>query len=253
MSQEELKEKTRKAIEKVAEKGEMILIDDLCEELSQKLKMPFKAVKDNLGQTLICISKETYDEKKIMLSVVVVDSKTEGMPWGGFFDRAKDWGAMNEETREKFFNDELRKVCREYGVEPINLENYDLQELKKIARPILEDYAREGETLYYDDLAKELNKKLPGLNIGRYSEILNSILTFLSVEDYKEGKGMLSVVVIKNDKKRIPGRGFFKLARELDLLKLVGGSSEEAQKLRERQRKEFFDKERDRVFAKHKG
>ena len=253
MNEEELKEKTRKAIEKVAEKGEMILIDDLCEELSQKLKMPFKAVKDGLGRALISISKETYEEKKIMLSVVVVDSKTEGMPWGGFFDRAKDWGAMKEETREKFFNDELRKVCREYGAEPINLENYDLQELKKIARPILESYAREGKTLYYDDLAKELNKKLPGLNLGRYSEILNSILTFLSIEDYREGKGMFSVIVVRNDKEQIPGKGFFKLARELDLLKLVGGSSEEAIELRKKQKREFFEKERDKVFAKYKG
>ncbi len=141
-----------------------------------------------------------------------------------------------------------------------NAKRVNPQKLIEITREILEGIATDGDTIPYGKLAKKLNqeKELKGLNIKPKSELLDAVLTTLSKEsneDEKE-KVMLSVVVVLDEKKeenRIPGRGFFKLARELGLLQLARDEGKVATMLRKKQKREFFEKERDKVFAKYKG
>ena len=135
-----------------------------------------------------------------------------------------------------------------------NAKRVNPQKLIEITRKILIGIATDktATTITYGELAEKLNKEkeLEGLNIKPKCELLDAVLTTLSKEGVSKKKGMLSVVVVWKNKKeedRIPGRGFFVLARELDLFQLVKDKGEEARKTRKIQKRDFFKHELKRV------
>ena len=99
------------------------------------------------------------------------------------------------------------------------------EELKEKTRFILEEVAASGDTIRYGELAGELNKALNRTDIEANSTFLMRVLDDLSLEDHAKGKGMLSVVVVRENG-GIPGAGFFSLADAQGLFENVSGESE---------------------------
>lgn len=78
------------------------------------------------------------------------------------------------------------------------------------ARQILIQRAREGRTIAYSELAAEVKT----VDIQPRSDALAMMLDGISRSENKAGRGMLSALVIRKDK-RMSGPGFFRLARKL--------------------------------------
>ena len=78
------------------------------------------------------------------------------------------------------------------------------------ARQILIQRAREGRTIAYSELAAELDT----VRLEPNSSAFHAILDEISCSENAAGRGMLSALVIRKDK-RISGLGFFRLARKL--------------------------------------
>ncbi|MBI2667639.1 hypothetical protein HYX17_02605 [Candidatus Woesearchaeota archaeon] len=81
----------------------------------------------------------------------------------------------------------------------------------------LKDVARRGTTMTYTDLNNECNLNLDFDNIKDRNEIAH-ILGDISKEEYKNGRPLLStVVVMKGSHPPSPAYGFFTLWEELGL------------------------------------
>lgn len=94
-----------------------------------------------------------------------------------------------------------------YGYSP---ENWSA--LKNEIRSILIRTATSVEqTISYSDLAESV--KLA--NLKPFSQPLFAVLTELSVEEEAAGRGMLSAVVIRKDRRKPRKSGFIKLAAKL--------------------------------------
>ncbi len=77
-------------------------------------------------------------------------------------------------------------------------------------RQILQERAREERTIYYSELAPLISDIVI---IEPYEYAFHYMLGEISDMENKEGRGMLSVIVIDKDK-GVPGYGFFKLAKK---------------------------------------
>ena len=70
--------------------------------------------REMLGKVLGTISEKTWEEQKIMLSVMAV-RKYGGVPNDAFFSLARRLGAMRaNENSEQFFRKQVRKVIAAY-------------------------------------------------------------------------------------------------------------------------------------------
>lgn len=87
-------------------------------------------------------------------------------------------------------------------------EKWDSQ--KEEIRKILIQKAHGKKLISYGDLAKLMTIT----NLDDRKEPFFEMLGEISRDEHSEGRGMLTVVVI-NQEFRVPGRGFFTVAREL--------------------------------------
>lgn len=69
-------------------------------------------------------------------------------------------------------------------------------------------------TITYSELARKINARATGFDLRARDPSLNLMLDQISTEENKIGRGMLSVVVIRESDGR-PGKGFFDLAKSL--------------------------------------
>lgn len=102
----------------------------------------------------------------------------------------------------------------------------------KKTHEILVDLAQSGyKTISYAELAAEIGCK----KIGPKDRAFFSILDHVSLKEDAQGRGMLSVLVVQRTGAKIPGRGFFYLAKKL------------GRDVKNKQ--EFWAAERQRVYA----
>jgi hypothetical protein len=76
---------------------------------------------------------------------------------------------------------------------------------------ILQALARERGTITYSDLSQQLHN----ITIPHNDPAMAVMLDEISTEEFKAGRGMLSVIVVHKTGDQIPGPGFFKLAKSL--------------------------------------
>ena len=131
--------------------------------------------------------------------------------------------------------EKARIVLKKYSKEA------SAKELISTAHGILKERAKRKKPIAYIDLANELNAKISGLKMTPRSGRLHAVLTVLSKDSKKEKRGMLSVAVVYKHSPKIPGPGFFKLARELKVPSAPPEGSSRAQN------RDFFNKELEKV------
>lgn len=107
-------------------------------------------------------------------------------------------------------------------------------ELDNRIRKILAAHAKENKTITYGELGEAVN-----LRANHW--FLNTALRILSKESHEQECGMLSVVVVRKDTE-LPGKGFFKQARELNEGKPAPADADE---------REFWRAEFDKVCEKY--
>lgn len=89
-----------------------------------------------------------------------------------------------------------------------------VRRLAKACRPILVERARSSSTIRYGQLAHRVGPEVGLTELDGQDPRLHDALDVLSMESYDEGKNLLlSVVVVRKDT-RIPGDGFYSLARK---------------------------------------
>jgi hypothetical protein len=83
---------------------------------------------------------------------------------------------------------------------------------KEEIRNILLRRANEENPIFYSELVEQVHT----IKLRAKDPALDTLLDEISREEDAAGRGMLSVVVIRKDKEaRLPGPGFFKLAKKL--------------------------------------
>jgi hypothetical protein len=82
---------------------------------------------------------------------------------------------------------------------------------KEEARAILGARARAGTTIAYSDLVQRMRT----ISLQPESPALAAMLGEIAVEEDEAGRGMLPVVVVHKDGDKMPGQGFFELAKRL--------------------------------------
>lgn len=82
---------------------------------------------------------------------------------------------------------------------------------KAEVRKILGSRARAGTTIAYSELVQGVAT----VRLDPDSHALAHMLREISTEEDEAGRGMLSVVVVHKDGDKMPGPGFFELARRL--------------------------------------
>ncbi len=75
----------------------------------------------------------------------------------------------------------------------------------------MENAASAKQTITY----RELVDQITALSYQPYDDALSDLLSHISRQDNAKGRGMLSAVVIHAGGDRLPGDGFFDLAKEL--------------------------------------
>jgi hypothetical protein len=80
---------------------------------------------------------------------------------------------------------------------------------------ILEDVARNGERVTYEDLARRIDERVGSACLYATNKELWHLLSRLQQEDATEKRPLLSVVVVHKTGDHLPGPGFFELARQL--------------------------------------
>ena len=86
------------------------------------------------------------------------------------------------------------------------------EEAREEARQILIGCAREERQITYSDLVGEMH----AITLDPHDPVLGYMLGQISHQEHAAGRGMLSVLVVHKTGDRMPGPGFFKLARQLD-------------------------------------
>lgn len=92
---------------------------------------------------------------------------------------------------------------------------------KKVARDAMKAAAHRGSkgrgdyTISYSDLVGVIRAEVPILDLEPHDIRLNHMLGEISTEEHKSGRGMLSVVVVHQGGDKMPGSGFFDLAKSL--------------------------------------
>lgn len=81
------------------------------------------------------------------------------------------------------------------------------------ARIILARYARRGQTISYSELADEIQAARFDPASGAFAALLGDV----STQEFGEGRGMLTVLVVHKGGDMKPGKGFFDLAYSLGL------------------------------------
>ncbi len=87
------------------------------------------------------------------------------------------------------------------------------EQAKAEAKQILGDRARVRGTMTYSELARRIQSINFEAGDSRFNRWL---LRDVSVEEDRDGRGMLTVIVVRQDGDMDPGPGFFDLARELE-------------------------------------
>ena len=88
-----------------------------------------------------------------------------------------------------------------------------VRRLAEACRPILVERARRRKTIEYGQLAHKVGPEMGLPELSGDDPRLHDALDVLSKESYDEGKNvLLSVVVVRRDT-RMPGHGFYNLAR----------------------------------------
>ena len=82
---------------------------------------------------------------------------------------------------------------------------------KQEAKAILIECAKDQKMISYSDLSSRIH----GIQIEAHDPRLAHMLGEISKEENKEGRGMLSVLVVHKYGDQRPGKGFFELARTL--------------------------------------
>ena len=103
---------------------------------------------------------------------------------------------------------------------------------EKKMREIVVRVAKRGETIFIDDLCKELGMPITPKNKGS----IGKPLARFSVEECEKGRGMISVVVISK-RTGLPWEGFFANAKKLGLM------------AEEESNENFFGRELNRVHS----
>ena len=106
------------------------------------------------------------------------------------------------------------------------------QELYKVVWSILEYQAKINQAISYGELCQKITR----YKLKPNDEALHKILGEISVDEVRNGKGMLSVFCGKENQSLMPGNGFFKLA--IDLGKQFGN------------KKDFVQLEREKIHQK---
>ena len=96
-----------------------------------------------------------------------------------------------------------------------NTRNFEAhrKKAKDEVRKVLIDTAKNRKTIAYSDLVKLIES----WEILAKDKQLDDVLSEISVEEYKCGRGMLSVVVVHKRGDMQPGPGIYKLAKELGI------------------------------------
>jgi len=92
---------------------------------------------------------------------------------------------------------------------------------KEVARKVMIAASSRGRQdprrlVTYSKLVAEIKAAIPSLDLDPYDSRLNHMLCEISTEEYKAGRGMLSVVVVHAQGDKMPGEGFFQLAQKLN-------------------------------------
>jgi len=90
---------------------------------------------------------------------------------------------------------------------PISLWNKARAELRKV----LIKYASDRQTVPYSTVVRLIKT----IRLHQHDEWLVNMLWEISTREYTEGRGMLSVVVVRKSGSQLPGGGFFELAASL--------------------------------------
>ncbi|WP_457642481.1 hypothetical protein [Persephonella sp.] len=97
-----------------------------------------------------------------------------------------------------------------------------MKDITEIIEKILIKLAKEEKTICYSDLAKEINKKSNKFSVPEKGQhmgtTLGKILNQICIRYRSKEKPMLGALVVRKDKK-IPSKGFFKLAEKLYSIK----------------------------------
>ena len=97
-------------------------------------------------------------------------------------------------------------------VRPHDVDRFAWDNAKSEAREAMIAAARSPNgTLTYNELARQITS----LRLEADSVALRQLLSEISVAEDVAGRGMLSVVVVHQGEDRLPGHGFFTLARGL--------------------------------------
>ena len=98
--------------------------------------------------------------------------------------------------------------------------------------------ARDDETITYTVFVRRLNRKVQGLDLRPHDdERLDDLLDAISIEEERDGRGLISVLVVELAFPGLPSDGFFELAAPRHL----PGTKKRV----------IFETERDRVWAAH--
>jgi hypothetical protein len=87
----------------------------------------------------------------------------------------------------------------------------DQEQAIKEIREVLEQVALNRGTVAYSEVVSQLN----AMRLEPDSKLFAAMLDEISRQTDEEGLGMLSAVVVHKGDDYLPGRGFFKLGREL--------------------------------------
>ena len=109
---------------------------------------------------------------------------------------------MRDQFEEKKKRIELRKK---------DFSDAEWKEIKQEARDILIKCAIRRSLITYKDFADQIRTK----RIYYRCEALSNLLEEISEEENQNNRGMLSAIVVKKGKNPMPGKTFYKLARDL--------------------------------------
>ncbi|CAA2136869.1 hypothetical protein [Methylobacterium bullatum] len=87
----------------------------------------------------------------------------------------------------------------------------DWDRAKGEAKTVLYDYARRGHTITYT----ELTQRISTIPFGPHNRDFHGLLDAVSRDEEEEGRGLLSVLVVRKDGDIKPGPGFFSMAEDV--------------------------------------
>jgi hypothetical protein len=103
------------------------------------------------------------------------------------------------------FRDIIKTMSGKYG-----FTKKEWEEAKEEIRKILIDRAKIEKTIYYSELASQINT----IEIAPEEYALHEMLGEITIAEDNAGRGLLSALVIHKEGDGMPGQGFFDLAKK---------------------------------------